>query len=121
MSPRGLLASLILLLVPPAASAARDEQPDVYVFVIDDVADSDIDSIATPNIDTLAGRGVRFRRAYSMPKCSQTRHGLLFSEYFADEHDFLCESGGSKNVPPNQLSLARSLRTAGYETALFGK
>jgi len=111
--------AVALLLAAPAV--AGSERPGIFVFVLDDVADSDVDAIATPHIDALAERGVRFRRAYAMPKCSQTRHALLFSEYFAGDHDSSCVSGGDRNVPPNQPSLAGMLRVGGWETALFGK
>ena len=89
--------------------------------MLDDVADSDVDAIPTPNIDALAERGVRFRRAYGMPKCSQTRHALLFSEYFAGDHDSACVPGGERSLRPNQPSLSGLLRAGGWETALFGK
>jgi arylsulfatase A-like enzyme len=66
------IASVMLL------ALAAQARPDVVIFVIDDVADSDIDAIPTPNLDQLAAQGVRYRRAYAHAWCAPSRDSLMF-------------------------------------------
>jgi arylsulfatase A-like enzyme len=60
-----------------------DEVPNVIVVVLDDVGVDQIGAYgwpgapATPTIDGLAERGLRFRHAWSMPVCSPSRAALL--------------------------------------------
>ena len=72
--------------VPAASSqAAPGARPNVVVVLVDDMGWSDIgpfgSEIATPSLDALAGRGVRFTQVYATPRCSPTRASLLTGLY----------------------------------------
>jgi len=115
---KGPIALLLLLAAPVVARSAR---PDVFVFVLDDVADADIDTIRTPNIDALAARGVRYRRAYAMPQCMPSRHAILFGAFVDEGHGLACAEAGPETLDHAVPSLPKAMAGAGYRTALFGK
>ena len=79
----------------------------------------------TPNLDRLAARGVRFRRAYTPnPVCSPARASLM-TGLLPHNHGVLF---GEHAVDPDQARLrtpyfhwADQLATAGYDTGYFGK
>jgi len=88
----------------------------------------------TPNIDRLAGEGMRFTDAYAAcPVCSPTRASIMTGKYPARLHltDFI--AGGNfphekykqpewqKYLPLEEITIAEVLKTAGYATASFGK
>ena len=58
-----------------------DDRPNILLIVVDDMGYSDPSAfggeIATPNIDSLAARGVRFTNFYVGPNCSVTRSTLM--------------------------------------------
>ncbi len=107
-----------------------DRPPDVLLIVGDDFNWTDLDSVETPNLDQLARRGMTFRRHYSFPVCSPTRHALLFGRL--PLRDGIGDSVGSY-LPPSEenptpglelLSLPDNFTftpRAIYHTALFGK
>ena len=68
--------------------AARLELPNIVVILADDMGYGDPGSynpasrIPTPNIDGLAGEGMRFTDAHSPSAvCTPTRYGLLTGRY----------------------------------------
>jgi arylsulfatase A-like enzyme len=72
----------------------------------------------TPHFDRLAARGVGFDRFFTtFPKCVPARASLMTGRY--------CHTDGwrsvSQTLEPAQPNLLRTLRQAGYETAVFGK
>jgi len=110
-------------------------RPNVVIILTDDMGFSDISAfggnlVATPNIDKMADKGMRFTQYYSAaPICSPSRCGLLtgmypgrwnFSTYLdnkkhnrnAEQADFL---------DPSAPSMARFFKNAGYATGHFGK
>lgn len=102
--------------------------PSVLVVLGDDFNWTDIDSIATPNLDLLAQRGMTFRRAYSFPICSPTRYALLFGRYpRRDGIGALIQFAppGPDNPTPGLelVTLPESLRSAQawFSTAMIGK
>jgi arylsulfatase A-like enzyme len=123
------------------ASAEPAERPPNIIFILtDDLGVSDLgvygsDYHLTPRLDRLAAEGMRFTTAYSAsPVCSPTRAAILTGQYPHRLHltdalpwDRLPEN--PRLVPPNHLkelpashaTYAKSLREAGYRTALFGK
>ena len=58
-----------------------DEAPNILVIVADDLGYSDVapygGEIRTPNLEWLAGDGVRLTHFHSAPSCSPTRAMLL--------------------------------------------
>lgn len=102
--------------------------PSVLVILGDDFNWTDLESVATPNLDVLAARGMTFSRAYAFPVCSPTRYALLFGRYprrdgIGDIIQF-APPGPDNPTPPLELvSLPESLHTARvwFETAMFGK
>jgi arylsulfatase A-like enzyme len=76
--------------------------------------------IPTPNLDALAGQGLRAVRHYAMPVCSPTRAALLTGRapQAAGVEEALMGHGG---LPANTMTMARWLRGRGYRTALVGK
>ena len=141
--------ALCLLALTSSLSAAA--QPNVVLFLVDDMGwmDSGVYGskyYETPNIDRFATRAMRFTNAYSQPLCSPTRASLLTGQYSARHgitsatghqppqpagHAFLPETTPpnapmllpeSKNfLEPSQITLAETLKTAGYRTAHIGK
>src|SRR6185503_17200939 len=83
----GLVCVAASLRVPAASAQAAlpDTRPNVVVVLVDDMGWSDIgpfgSEIATPSLDALARRGVRFTQFYATPRCSPTRASLLTGLY----------------------------------------
>ncbi len=109
-----------------APASAQREAPNVVLIVADDLGWGELGAygqtmIATPHLDRLAARGVRFTDAYAAaPVCAPSRCSMLTGRYATH-----CSS--PENARPNvPLSLetpnvALWLDAEGYETALVGK
>ncbi|MFC5748790.1 sulfatase [Actinomadura rugatobispora] len=112
-------------------SRARSRRPNVLVILGDDLGWADLGCygsphIRTPHLDRLAAGGVRFTDAYSAAAvCSPTRFGLYTGRYPGRLKGGLEEPIGRPDelhgIPPAHPTLASLLKSAGYETAMFGK
>jgi arylsulfatase len=75
--------------------------------------------LQTPNMDAIAGGGVRFTHAYSScPSCIAARRSLL-SGQFPRTHGMTGYADGQEWNPP--ATLPGALKAAGYQTALVGR
>src|SRR5262245_52215574 len=87
LSRRGFLqagaAAGVATVCGPRAIAA--ERPNIIVIMADDMGFSDIgcygSEIATPNLDRLSRRGVRFTQFYNSARCCPSRSALLTGLY----------------------------------------
>lgn len=141
-----LLTTLAAWLFAVSTSAAAGpRRPNVIFVLVDDMGYADAGCLGstdlrTPNIDRLAREGVRFTDFYAnAPVCTPTRAAFLTGRYqqrvgLEWAMGFTAEQQrrvGDKWVPePDKLALglpasepsvARSLKEAGYGTAVFGK
>lgn len=148
MIPAGLAAALLLAGQPPDAQA---QQPNIVMFMVDDLGWTDGASFGsqyyeTPNIDRLRERGLYFTNAYSAnPLCSPTRASIMTGQY-PGRLNFTAASGHTApnpDAPPIRESAASSQRVviptsrnqldpsyytlpellgdAGYDTYFMGK
>ena len=115
-----------------AASAPR---PNIVVLVADDWGYTDVGAygseIATPNIDMLARRGVKFSNFHVASVCSPTRAMLMtgvdnhrngvgnMPETMPAEHEGKPNYEGVLN--DRAVTLATMLRDSGYQTYITGK
>ncbi|MFI5316839.1 MAG: sulfatase-like hydrolase/transferase [Myxococcota bacterium] len=105
--------------------------PNVVVIVLDDLGFAQLgcfgSDIATPAIDRLAERGLRFNRFHVTAMCSPTRASLLTGcNHHAVGMGFLTDipmgfPGYDGRIPPSAATLARVLRDSGYATFAVGK
>jgi arylsulfatase A-like enzyme len=82
--------------------------------------------LVTPNIDRLAGTGIRFTQAYAHTVCCPSRAALLTGRHpqrGGVHHWTQGDMNGPEgiNMALEERTLAESLRAAGYRTALYGK
>ena len=88
----------------------KDNRPNIVIIIGDDIGYSDLGcygaEIQTPNLDSLAYGGMRFRQFYNMAKCNPTRSSLITGLYKGDERS---------------QSFVRLLRDAGYSAIMSGK
>jgi arylsulfatase/uncharacterized sulfatase len=119
----------------PAAPAAGPQRPNIVVLVADDWGFSDVGAfggeIATPNLDELARRGMRFSNFHVAASCSPTRAMLLtgvdnhrnghgnLRETMPAEH--LGKPGYQASLTPNVVTVASWLQGSGYRTYIAGK
>jgi arylsulfatase len=100
-----------------------DPRPNIVFFIADDWSQEDVGcygnpSIQTPNIDTLAAKGMRFDNAYlTTSSCSPTRCSIITGRY---PHNTGAPELHS-TLPDEQIRFPELLREAGYYTALSGK
>ncbi|MBL9204683.1 MAG: arylsulfatase [Opitutaceae bacterium] len=117
---RLLLAAFIGGLTLTCPAFAAEKRPNIIMIVADDMGYSDIgcfgSEIATPNLDKLAARGVRFSQFYTTPKCFPSRASFLTGLY---PHQVgMGRSPGHLRGAP---TVAQTLRSAGYATWMSGK
>ncbi len=109
-------------------------KPNIVVILADDLGFSDIgcygSEIHTPNLDRLAGEGLRFTQAYNVARCCPSRAALLTGLYPHQAGMGDMTGGGAKERPEgpyqgylNQhcVTMAELLKTAGYSTYMSGK
>ena len=110
------------------AQGGSADRPNVVLIMTDDVGYGDIGSygathIRTPNIDRLAGEGVRFTDFYSNgPTCTPTRASLTSGRYPQRVRmERPLGARQSTGLVVTGQSLPQLLKDAGYRTALIGK
>jgi N-acetylgalactosamine-6-sulfatase len=112
---------LILFGVNYALTSQNIEQPNVIFILADDLGAGDLHVTGhpyaqTPNLDKLAAQGIQFDRGYMAAAwCSPSRYALMSGQYPA--RDF----NRSKNLRPDEPSITKLLKEAGYTTGHFGK
>jgi arylsulfatase A-like enzyme len=106
------------------AGCARPPRPNVIVILADDLGYGGLgcygqQKVATPQIDRLAAEGVRFTDFHSgSTVCAPSRCCLM-----TGKHTGRARIRANSAVPlaPDDVTLAASLRQAGYRTGLVGK
>ena len=131
-----LLAACLLSLLLSANTLAAAPRPNIVVILVDDMGFSDIGcyggEIRTPNLDKLAGGGVRFTQFHNTARCCPTRAALLTGLYphqagvghMTEERvgpDGSALPGYSGRLNDRCVTIAEVLRSAGYFTAMTGK
>ena len=120
-----LLLSASVILNAQAVAA-----PNVVFIMLDNVGQEwfgcyGSEEGCTPNIDKLAGSGMRVRHCYTAPVCGPSRTMLLTGRYphstgFRLHHDAALYSGGGLD-PAREVLFPRVFRDAGYATGIAGK
>lgn len=130
-----LAASAGAVKASPVPNAPPPTRPNIVVLVADDWGFTDVGAfggeMATPNIDALARRGVRFSNFHAAASCSPTRAMLLtgvdhhrngvgnMRETIPREH--LGRPGYLTVLDRNVVTVASRLQAAGYRTYATGK
>ena len=122
------------------ARAAEAQPPNIVFILIDDLGWADSGCYGskfyqTPNIDQLAAQGMKFTDAYAAcPVCSPTRASIMTGKYPARLHltdwlpgrpdqpsQKLLRPAFRQELPLEEITVAKSLKAAGYVTASIGK
>jgi arylsulfatase A-like enzyme len=121
-----------------SAAAAR---PNIVFILADDLGYADLGCYGskyyeTPHIDGMAAGGVRFTDGYTCgPNCQPTRAALMSGQYgprtgvytVGNINRFNWQSRPLRPVdnvtalPPEKITIAQTVKNAGYATAMFGK
>ena len=106
-----------------AATGLRTaRKPNIVVIVADDMGYSDAGcyggEIATPNIDALAKRGLRFTQGYSTARCGPSRGCILTGHYAQQTASDVMTKG---NTPAWTRYLPQYLKPLGYRSYHSGK
>ncbi len=149
-----LAATVFLLLLATGLRAADNEavRPNVVVFLVDDmgVMDTSVpfltddkgqpkryplnDYYRTPNMERLAGQGIRFNNFYAMNVCSPTRVSIMTGQNGARHRTTNWinpdkNNAGPQGAPdwnweglkPGDVTLPGLLQAGGYRTIHVGK
>jgi arylsulfatase A-like enzyme len=114
---------------------AQDKPVNVVYIMADDIGPGDVgfyhrertgnkEIISTPNIDKLIEQGMRFTNAHSPAAlCAPSRYSVMSGNY-----PMRCYAPwgvwggfGENGVQKGQLTIARVMNDAGYNTGFFGK
>ncbi|XP_063098850.1 steryl-sulfatase-like isoform X2 [Cavia porcellus] len=131
---RKMRVSLLLLVLLWEAKSQPALRPNIVLLMADDLGIGDLgcygnQTLRTPNIDRLAGGGVKLtQHLAASPLCTPSRAAFMTGRYpirlGMASHSrmgvylFTASSGG---LPTSEVTFARLLKKQGYSTALIGK
>src|SRR5438876_8921048 len=141
MKPTTLVLGALAAVVGALPAAAADRKPNLVFILADDLGYTDLACFGskyyeTPNIDRLAAQGMRFTSGYTCgPNCQPTRAALLSGQYgprtgvytvgSIERFDWrsrpLRPVDNVQQLPLDKVTVAQSLKRAGYATGAFGK
>lgn len=135
----GPVAAVLFLTVAYSSHArAADVRRNVVFFLADDLGYMDIGAnnpdtfYETPNIDSLARRGMRFTQGYAAcPVCSPTRASIMTGKYPVrtgitdfipgQRHARLRSAPNADHLALEEVTVAERFRDAGFATFFAGK
>ncbi len=123
------LSLLLILLSTFGSLAAADtpvERPNIVLLFADDMGYGDLGCygnpvIETPHLDGLAQDGLRLTSFYVAPWCVPSRSQLMLGRYSVRTRLGRTGSGGDGGIPDDEVTIAQTLKAAGYQTGMVGK
>ncbi len=114
-----ILAGILAL---PAVAIAQAKKPNIVLVMADDMGWRDTGYrgnkvVKTPNLDDMASKGIQFDYFYpGQQMCSPGRFALM-----TGRNPFRTGLHHLGAMRPQEITLARALKPAGYKTGHFGK
>lgn len=108
----------------------KDQLPNIVYILSDDLGYGDLScynensKIITPNIDRLAGEGMKFTDAHtSSAVCTPTRYGIITGRYNwrSSLKSGVLQGHSGALIPVERTTIASMLQEKGYNTAFIGK
>jgi arylsulfatase A-like enzyme len=127
------LGLVIWVLLSAACSHTGERKTDasglagsniLFILADDSMGKSDLDRYQTPNIDRMAALGFSFQTCFATPVCQPSRVQLLSGKYghkTGITNLERCYGWNPGYQIRNENNFARSLKSAGYATAIAGK
>ncbi len=131
---------LLFLFLLTSFVQAADRTPNVIFILADDLGYTDVACFGskyyeTPNIDKLAAQGMKLTRHHHCQNCQPTRAALMTGQYaprtgiytvggigrFEWESRPLRPVDNAENLPLEKVTIAQTMKKAGYATGMFGK
>jgi arylsulfatase len=117
--------SLILLLFTDNCFAQTATRPNVILIITDDQGYGDLGyngnpHVKTPVLDKFASESIRFNEFYVSPVCAPTRASLMTGRYSLRTGVRDTYNGGAI-MATSEITIAEMLKSAGYNTGIFGK
>lgn len=119
-------ALLVFIVATGLAAATPAARPNIILIFTDDQGYQDLgcfgsQKIKTPHLDRMAREGLMLTSFYAQPVCGVSRAALMTGSYPIR----VGEPGNVKQLHtvlhPEEVTMAETLRDAGYATALIGK
>ncbi|MFA6174317.1 MAG: sulfatase-like hydrolase/transferase, partial [Kiritimatiellales bacterium] len=108
-----------------AAADQAAQVPNIVFIYADDLGFGDLGcygatAVSTPNVDRLAGEGLRFTGGYcSSATCTPSRYSLLTGEYaFRKKGTGVLPGDAALIIEPGRATLPSILKQAGYRTGI---
>jgi arylsulfatase A-like enzyme len=131
---------LLCLFLLTLSLRAADRTPNVIFILADDLGYTDVACFGskyyeTPNIDKLAQQGMKLTSHHHCQNCQPTRAALMSGQYaprtgiytvggigrFEWESRPLRPVDNAENLPLEKITVAQTMKQAGYATGMFGK
>src|SRR6185436_15413200 len=124
----GVIGAVTLGAQPPSP-------PNIVIIFADDLGYGDLGSFGSPNIktprlDAMAAEGQKWTNFYVQPVCSPSRAALLTGRLPIRSGMYGVATGtapkvlrdnAAQGLPPEEVTLAETLKPRGYATAIIGK
>jgi arylsulfatase A-like enzyme len=117
-----------LALTGSAAFAPPHRKPNIVLIYADDLGYGDVSCygatrVHTPNIDSIAGNGLRFTNAHSpSATCTPSRYALLTGQYaWRMPGTGILPGDAPLIIKPGRVTLPSMLKQQGYRTGAVGK
>jgi len=122
---RNLFLAFCLLLAVGGSTSAAAREPNVLFIAVDDLRPQlgcyGVESMHTPNIDSLAAAGIVFERAYCMvPTCGASRASLM-TGLRPTRDRFVDYLAWAQKEAPDITTLNTHFKNHGYTTLSNGK
>lgn len=116
---------LCSLLWPMLVGAAPESPPNIVLLFVDDLGYGSLGCygqklIKTPRLDRMAAEGMKFTQMYAGCHVCQPSRSVLMTGLHTG-HAAIRANDYNQLLLPEDVTLAEILKSAGYETALFGK
>ena len=124
-----ILIGGLLALAWAAGPAAAQPKPNIVFIMGDDIGWFNIGAYhqgmmagRTPNLDKLAGEGMRFTDYYAEASCTAGRANFITGELpIRTGMTTVGQAGSPLGLPAQAPTIATALKEAGYATGQFGK
>ncbi len=127
---RNVLANNSSLQQAMHEDVAPAPRPNIVIMLADNVGYMDpgcygggaVLGAPTPRMDQMAKEGLRLTSFYSETQCTPTRAAMLTGRLpIRTGMSLASETGSNAGISPEEMTLARVLSDAGYNTGMFGK